>query len=204
MKIKCWQMVCLLYITQYLWTLNKHKVSDKTSSNCPRTNGTNDDASLTCYWVLAAVALLGHVRLVAVHAVNVALVRSEASSCQRFTAGFAHETLRVPRLVLVADPSGGDGLGKADWCFVHKEDWRMSGSEWLKKEILLVPACSGSISWRTSCRGRERSRCPRPWPGNSECGLAACIQCRWSIPRATPCSCTPRSEILSSKKIKNN
>lgn len=77
-------------------------------------NKTNDDASLTCYWVLAAMALLGHISLVAVHAVNVVLMRSEASSCQRFMAGFAHETLRVPWLVLVADPSRGDGLGKAD------------------------------------------------------------------------------------------
>lgn len=75
---------------------------------------TNDDASLTCYWVLAAIALLGHISLVAVHAVNVVLMRSEASSCQRFMAGFAHETLGVPWLVLVADPSRSDGLGKAD------------------------------------------------------------------------------------------
>lgn len=64
----------------------------------------------SCYWVLAAMALLGHISLVAVHTVNVVLMRSEASSCQRFTAGFAHKTLRVPRLVLVADPSRGDGL----------------------------------------------------------------------------------------------
>lgn len=63
-----------------------------------------------CYWVLAAMALLGHISLVAVHAVNVVLVRSEASSCQRFMAGFAHKTLGVPWLVLVADPSRGDRL----------------------------------------------------------------------------------------------
>lgn len=63
-----------------------------------------------CDWVLAAVALLGHISLVAVNAVNVVLVRSEASSCQRLTAGLAHKTLGVPGLVLVADPSRGDGL----------------------------------------------------------------------------------------------
>lgn len=66
----------------------------------------------TCDGVLAAVALLGHVSFVAVHAVNVILVGGEASSCQRFTAGLAHKALRVPRLVLVADPSRGDGLNK--------------------------------------------------------------------------------------------
>jgi len=68
------------------------------------------DAVLTCDWVLAAMALLGHISLVAVHAVNVVLVGGETSSCQRFMAGVAHKTLRVPGLVLVADPSRGDGL----------------------------------------------------------------------------------------------
>lgn len=67
-------------------------------------------ASLTCDGVLAAVALLGHIGLEAVHAVNVVLVGGEASGRQRFAAGVAHETLGVPGLVLVADPSGGDGL----------------------------------------------------------------------------------------------
>lgn len=63
-----------------------------------------------CDWVLAAVALLGHVGLVAVHTINVVLVGGEARSCQRFTAGLAHKTLRVPGMVLVADPSRSDGL----------------------------------------------------------------------------------------------
>lgn len=63
-----------------------------------------------CDWVLAAMALLGHVGLEAVHAVNVVLMGGEASSSQLFTAGAADEALRVPRLVLVADPSRGDGL----------------------------------------------------------------------------------------------
>lgn len=65
---------------------------------------------LASNWVLASVALLGHVRLEAVHAVNVVLVGSEASFCQRFAAGVAPETLGVPGLLLVADPSGRDGL----------------------------------------------------------------------------------------------
>lgn len=63
-----------------------------------------------CDWVFAPMALLGHISLETVHAVDVVLVRSEASSSQTFVAGFAHETLRVPGLVLVADPSRGDGL----------------------------------------------------------------------------------------------
>lgn len=56
------------------------------------------------------MALLGHVSLEAVHAVNVVLVGREASFRQRFTAGVAHEALGVPRVILVADPSGADGL----------------------------------------------------------------------------------------------
>lgn len=63
-----------------------------------------------CNGVLAAMALLGHIGLKAVHAVNVILVGGEASCRQGFVAGFAHETLGVPGLVLVADPSRGDGL----------------------------------------------------------------------------------------------
>lgn len=65
-------------------------------------------------WVLAVVALLGHVSLEAVHAVNVVLVGSEASFCQRLAAGVALETLGVPGLLLVADPSRGDGLMDAE------------------------------------------------------------------------------------------
>lgn len=60
--------------------------------------------------VLAAVAFLGHISLVAVDAVDVVVVRGESSSCQRLAAGSAHKTLRVPRLVLIADTSRGDWL----------------------------------------------------------------------------------------------
>lgn len=67
-------------------------------------------SGLTCDGVLASVALLGHVGLEAVHAVGVVLVGSESSVRQRFTAGVAHEALGVPRVVLVADPSGADRL----------------------------------------------------------------------------------------------
>lgn len=76
-------------------------------------------AALTCDWVLAAMTLLGHISFEAVHAVNVVLVGSEASSRQRFMAGVAHETLRVPGLVLVADPSRGDGLRGTEEHFGH-------------------------------------------------------------------------------------
>ena len=65
---------------------------------------------LTCDRVLAAMALLGHISLVAVHTVNTVLMGGEASSCQRLMAGFAHKALRVPGMVLVADPSRGDWL----------------------------------------------------------------------------------------------
>ena len=64
----------------------------------------------TCDRVLASVALLGHIGLEAVHAVHVVLVGSEATLRQRLTAGVAHEALRVPGLVLVADPSRADRL----------------------------------------------------------------------------------------------
>lgn len=56
------------------------------------------------------MALLGHVGLEAVHAVDVVLVGSEPSLRQRFAAGVAHEALGVPGVILVADPSGADGL----------------------------------------------------------------------------------------------
>lgn len=80
---------------------------------------TSVHAALTCDWVLAAMALLGHIGLEAVHAVNIVLVGSEASFCQRFTAAVAHKTLRVPGLVLVADPSRGDGLRGVEEYFVN-------------------------------------------------------------------------------------
>lgn len=67
-------------------------------------------SALTCDGVLAPVALLGHVGLEAVHAVDVVLVGSEPSLRQRFAAGVAHEALGVPGVILVADPSGADGL----------------------------------------------------------------------------------------------
>lgn len=83
---------------------------------------------LTCDGVLAAIALLGHISLVAVHTVNVILEGGEASSCQRFTAGFAHEALRVPGLVLVADPSRGDGLrGETGTHFDHNLEHNRAG-----------------------------------------------------------------------------
>lgn len=60
------------------------------------------------------MAFFGHVGLEAVHAVNIVLVGSEASFCQRLAAGVAPEALGVPGLLLVADPSGGDGLMDAE------------------------------------------------------------------------------------------
>lgn len=65
---------------------------------------------LACDWVVASVALLSHIRLEAVDAVHVVLVGSETSFCQNFAAGVAPETVRVPGLLLVADPSRRDWL----------------------------------------------------------------------------------------------
>lgn len=75
---------------------------------------TSVHADPTCDWVLAAMALLGHISLEAVHAVNVVLMGSEASPRQSFTAAVAHKALGVPGMVLVADPSRGDGLRGAE------------------------------------------------------------------------------------------
>lgn len=63
-----------------------------------------------CDGVFTSMAFLGHIGLVAVDTVDVVVMRGEASSCQRLTAGGTHETLGVPRLVLVADASRGDSL----------------------------------------------------------------------------------------------
>lgn len=82
-------------------------------------------AGLTCDGVLAAMTLLGHIGLVAVHTVDVVLMGGETSSSQGLLAGVAHEALRVPGLVLVADPSGGDGLTGAEQHSHH--DLRQSG-----------------------------------------------------------------------------
>ena len=65
---------------------------------------------LACDGVLAAVTLLGHVGLVAVHAEDVLLVGREAGPGQGLPAGVAHEALGVPGLVLVADAPGADRL----------------------------------------------------------------------------------------------
>lgn len=63
-----------------------------------------------CNGVLAAVALLGHISLEAVHAVNIVLMGGEANTRQGLMAGLTLEALRVPGVILVADPSRGDGL----------------------------------------------------------------------------------------------
>lgn len=65
---------------------------------------------LTCDGVLAAMAHLGHIGAVAIHAVEDVLVVGEASAAQGLAAGDAHETLFVPGVLLVGDPAGGDGL----------------------------------------------------------------------------------------------
>lgn len=61
----------------------------------------------TCDGVLAAAAFLGHRALVAVDAEDLVLVVGETRPCQRLRAGAAHETVVVPRLVLVVHSSRG-------------------------------------------------------------------------------------------------
>lgn len=129
-------------------------------------------AVLTCDGVLAAVALLGHISLEAVHAVHVVLLGGEANRCQRFTATVAHEALGVPRVVLVADPSGADGLKEGImWSKQPRETLWTSVTQSAR-----LPACSGSTSWQTYCRGRKYRRCHRPCSGSFLCGSAACIR----------------------------
>lgn len=63
-----------------------------------------------CDGILAAIALLGHGGLVAVHTVDLLLVGGEAGSGQALTACMTHKALGVPGLVLVAYTTCGDGL----------------------------------------------------------------------------------------------
>lgn len=86
-------------------------------------------AALTCDGILATMALLGHISLVAVHAVNLVVMGSEASSCQRFMAGVTHKTLRVPGLILIADSSSGDGLRGTERQFDH--DFNRAGRSFI-------------------------------------------------------------------------
>lgn len=67
----------------------------------------NSGIKLTCDGVLAAAALLGHGGLVAVDTEDLLLVVGETRPCQRLCAGAAHETVAVPRLVLVVHSSRG-------------------------------------------------------------------------------------------------
>lgn len=67
-----------------------------------------------CDGVMAGRTLLGHVALVAVHTEHLVLVVGEARPGQRFGTRRAHETVPVPRLLLVRHPSRGDGLFAAE------------------------------------------------------------------------------------------
>lgn len=60
--------------------------------------------------VLTAAALLGHVCFVTVDAVKFLLMRGEASSSQRLHTHHTHQTLRVPRLILIVHSTCCDGL----------------------------------------------------------------------------------------------
>lgn len=71
----------------------------------------------TCDGVLAAAAFLCHRALVAVDAEDLVLVVGETRPCQRLRAGAAHETVTVPRLVLVVHSSRGYRLFAADAVF---------------------------------------------------------------------------------------
>lgn len=71
----------------------------------------------TCDGMLAAAAFLGHRGLVAVDTEDLVLVVGETGPCQRLRAGAAHETVTVPRLVLVVHSSRGYRLFAADTVF---------------------------------------------------------------------------------------
>lgn len=71
----------------------------------------------TCDGVLAATALLCHRALVAVDTEDLVLVVGEAGPGQRLRAGAAHETVAVPRLVLVVHSSRRYRLFAADAVF---------------------------------------------------------------------------------------
>lgn len=67
-------------------------------------------SSKACNGVLAAVTLLSHKRLVAIHTVELVLYRSEALSTQLLCAGGTHKAFGMVRLILVGDTSRSDGI----------------------------------------------------------------------------------------------
>lgn len=71
----------------------------------------------TCDGMLAPAAFLGHSVLVAVDTEDLVLVVGETCPGQRLGAGAAHETVTVPRLVLVVHSSRGYRLFAADAMF---------------------------------------------------------------------------------------
>lgn len=64
----------------------------------------------TCNRILASRALFGHISLIAVHTVELIFVGRETSSSQWLLARVTHKALRVPWLVLIGDPTTGNGL----------------------------------------------------------------------------------------------
>lgn len=60
--------------------------------------------------ILTSRTFLGHRGLVAVHTVEVILMSSKSSTSQWLLAGVAHKAFRVPGLILIVDPTRGDGL----------------------------------------------------------------------------------------------
>lgn len=64
----------------------------------------------TCNGIMTSRALFGHISLVAVHTVELIFMGRETGSSQRLPACVTHKALRVPRLVLIGDPTAGNGL----------------------------------------------------------------------------------------------
>jgi len=64
----------------------------------------------TCNRILASRALFGHISLIAVHTVELIFMGRETSSSQWLLARVTHKALRVPWLVLIGDPTTGNGL----------------------------------------------------------------------------------------------
>lgn len=67
-----------------------------------------------CNRILASRALFGHISLIAVHTVEQIFMGRETSSSQWLLTRVTHKALRVPWLVLIGDPTTGNGLFAPD------------------------------------------------------------------------------------------
>lgn len=64
----------------------------------------------SCNGILTSRALFGHISLIAVHTVELIFMGCETGSSQWLLARVTHKALRVPWLILIGDPTTGNGL----------------------------------------------------------------------------------------------